>query len=77
MFVYAILYLLIWRGTHILVGAKQRKALLIVPFVIACLYAITDEFHQGFVPGRQPTIRDLGFDVLGIATSFLWWYRYI
>lgn len=77
MFVYFVLYLLLWRGTQIIIGAKNRKTLLIAPFIIACLYAITDETHQYFVPGRQPTIRDLGFDVLGITTAFLWWYRYI
>lgn len=77
MFVYAVLYLLIWRGTQIIVGVSRKKTLLIAPIIVACLYAITDEHHQSFVPGRQPTIRDLGFDLLGITTAFLWWYRYI
>lgn len=77
MFVYAVLYILLWRGTWLLVTPKQQQIQWALPFLVACLYAITDEFHQSLVPGRSPTIRDLGFDVLGISTAFLWWYRYI
>jgi VanZ family protein len=34
--------------------------------IIAILYAMTDEFHQVFVPTRSGTIRDVGIDGLGI-----------
>ena len=32
---------------------------------IAGLYAISDEAHQYFVPGRNPRPMDVGFDLLG------------
>ena len=46
---------------------KRRAA-----WLLALLYALTDELHQIFVPGRQPSIWDvLIFDNLG-AISSLW-----
>ena len=44
---------------------RPRKALACI--VLAGLYALTDEFHQRFVPGRGPSIVDCGFDTLGAA----------
>ena len=29
------------------------------------LYALSDEFHQSFVPGRNPTLVDVGIDLTG------------
>ena len=33
--------------------------------VIVVLYAITDEIHQSFVPGRSPSLLDVGVDAIG------------
>jgi len=33
--------------------------------VIAGLYALSDEFHQSFVPNREASLWDLAMDVLG------------
>lgn len=62
---YAILYVLIFRAT-------QKKYLL--SFSLVMLYAVTDEIHQSFVPGRTATALDLGFDLSGsnIAAYILW-----
>lgn len=38
---------------------------------IGVLYAISDELHQFFVPGRGPGIKDVFIDSLGIFTGFL------
>jgi len=43
--------------------AQSRSAVLGV--TLASLYAITDEFHQAFVPGRVPDPLDWGTDTLG------------
>jgi VanZ family protein len=41
-------------------------------WLLAILYALTDEFHQSYVPGRHPSIWDvLIFDNIG-ALSSLW-----
>lgn len=63
---YAILFALTFRAT----GKK-----FIQTFVFVIFYAILDEIHQGFVPGRTPKIYDvLGFDLTGanIAAFMLW-----
>ena len=43
-------------------------------FAITVLYAITDEFHQTFVPSRQGQIQDVLIDCCGAAAGllFLW-----
>ena len=41
------------------------RALAAVLFCI--LYGVTDEFHQSFVPGRTPDVRDLVADGVGAA----------
>jgi len=45
-------------------------------FVLSLLYAISDEFHQTFVPGRTGALTDVGFDVLGmlLALGLVWWF---
>ena len=35
------------------------------------LYAILDEFHQSFSPGRTPKITDVYIDTLGIVLGIL------
>jgi len=40
-------------------------------FVLAALYALSDELHQRFVPGRDPRGLDVGFDVAGAALALL------
>ena len=47
-------------------------------WILAVLYACTDEFHQSFVPGRHPAILDiLIFDNLGAIISLWLADRYI
>jgi VanZ family protein len=36
---------------------------------IAGLYAVSDEMHQYFVPGRNPRPMDVGFDLLGACLA--------
>ena len=62
---YAILFALIFRAT---------KGSWILSFLATMLYAVSDEFHQSFVPGRTATFFDLGFDLTGanIASYIIW-----
>ena len=32
---------------------------------IACLYAVTDEWHQSFIVGREASVRDWVVDIVG------------
>lgn len=57
---YAILYLLLFAGlyTHSL------------SFSIGYLYALSDEFHQRFIPGREGKLSDTLIDTLGLLLGF-------
>lgn len=56
-------------------GKGSLKGVLI-SFLGAVFYALTDEVHQIFVPGRTFQVLDLGIDVAGAAVSMAavrWW----
>lgn len=65
---YAVLFALAWwawRDDH---DVASWRAFLLA-FGVTALYAISDEAHQYFVPGRNSQPLDVGFDVLGSVLS--------
>jgi VanZ family protein len=60
---YAILGFLAWRtfSVHSSVGLKPK--LFAAALVLA--FALTDEFHQLFVPSRTSSLMDVGYDFIG------------
>lgn len=70
LFVYAVLSVLIYRSLK-LTTQYQRPYLLLFTITITFLYAITDEFHQSFTFGREPTIRDVLIDIVGGTAGLL------
>ena len=42
-----------------------------VSWLIGTAYAVTDEFHQSFVPGRSCEFRDIVIDSCGVLTGVL------
>ncbi len=69
---YAILYFLLFRAFQSFMSV--RKALTISA-VIALLYAISDEYHQTFIPLREGTARDVIIDSIGIFLMYLYLRR--
>ena len=74
---YAILAGLFWRARRQPSGFRTlswlwREALWAVLFV--AVYAMTDEFHQTFVPGREGKVTDVLIDTTGatLGMIFLW-----
>ena len=41
------------------------KHIVIAAVIICCLYSISDEYHQTFVPGRSGEVRDVCIDTSG------------
>ena len=41
-------------------------------WLLAILYAASDEFHQSFVAGRGATVMDVGIDSIGAGLGLLW-----
>ncbi len=73
LFVYFVLALLMrWA----LAGEGVRYSGLSALAIVA-LYGISDEFHQGFVPNRTPSLSDWRNDLLGAGAALLlvWWLQ--
>jgi VanZ family protein len=64
---YLILGLLLYEAMRSERRWSPGAALAAVAF--AAFYALTDELHQGFVPGRTASLRDSLIDVSGAATG--------
>jgi hypothetical protein len=47
-------------------SVSDFKKLLIFVFLFSLLYAVSDEFHQLFVFGREGKLFDIGMDSIGI-----------
>lgn len=61
-FEFGVFTLLLIRAFH-----RSRPSFLALSAIIAILYAISDELHQGTVAGRVATVHDVAVDTLGAA----------
>lgn len=73
---YAILFTLIYRALINAAGFTVSKSFK-VAFILIFLYAISDEYHQSFTPGRTPSIRDVGFDSSGAVLAWIGLWKYL
>lgn len=79
---YSILTFLLFRAfyseTDWLKPIKQEKRIFtrnfLLSIIIAFLYALSDEYHQTFVFGRQGTLKDVAIDSIGILIMAGIWY---
>ena len=57
------------------IAQLQKKITVRLPLLwawgIGTLYAATDEFHQGFVAGRGPSVRDVCIDSAGVIAGVM------
>lgn len=76
---YFILSALIYRSLR---GTTKIRGynLLLMTLTLTVLYAVTDEFHQSFIPGREPRIRDViidsGGSLVALAILTNWWNKH-
>jgi VanZ family protein len=54
----------------LLLRATARPGL---AFVLGTLYAVSDELHQSFVPGRMGSPLDIALDTVGVAIGIALW----
>jgi VanZ family protein len=66
---YAGLTILVFRAVRLHVGHNTLAWVLAA--LVTCGYAVSDEWHQTVVPGREGSFRDVGIDMLGIAGACL------
>lgn len=69
---YGLLCFLWWRALR---TVMDRVRALIPAFAITVLYAVSDELHQTFTPGRHGTPVDVLIDSFGAALVALLLYR--
>ena len=67
---YGILAFLMWFSFPKLDVNLFKKILVCASLVL--IYAILDEVHQAFVPGRSGNIKGVVFDVIGIVAVLVW-----
>jgi VanZ family protein len=59
--VFGVLAILLWRA----ISAASIRRPMLWSWVLAALYAVSDEFHQSFTAGRNPSPIDVGIDSVG------------
>lgn len=59
-----LIFFAVWRTTTL--GATR---IFLTAVILAGLYGISDEFHQAFVPGRNPDPADLVVDIVAAALA--------
>lgn len=64
-FIYLLLAFSFARALKNARGKIKSPVLIFSTLVFALAYALTDEFHQGFVPGRSAAGFDVAIDALG------------
>lgn len=64
--IYAIMGLLCFNALFNTYGRTEKKYW-IIAIIICFLYAISDEIHQIFVPGRACMVKDVVIDTLGAS----------
>lgn len=70
---YLILYILVYNAIN---SVKSIRKNLFIAIIITCIYAITDEVHQYFIPGRVMSIKDILIDSLGGLLGCMLLYVY-
>ena len=72
---YAVMGILFYRAYQILPLAYRHQSFLLLSFVSATLYGISDEIHQHFAPYREADFFDGVADALGAACG-VYLYHY-
>lgn len=68
---YGFLYFLLLRGLY-KTSSYALPEMFILALIIGSIYAISDEYHQSFVPTREGKIRDVIIDIAGMTVVY--WY---
>jgi len=57
-------------------GTESKNNTIVFSLTLAglMLFAVSDEIHQSFVPGRTTSFMDIGLDLIGIALG-LWAFK--
>jgi len=69
---YAILAMLFWRGVYRGMNLRMKISILfLLAWLAAAIFAVTDEFHQSFVPSRTASPIDMMIDICGAMIGLI------
>ncbi len=74
-FEYTVLTTLLFRALRRTWGLWTWARCAAVAATLAVVYASSDEYHQSFVPGRGPSVRDVLIDTVGVVIAILFLKR--
>lgn len=66
---YCLLMLLVTFALTAFDPARILRRTLLAAGAFSLAWAILDEFHQSFIPGRFSSLKDIAFDLLGILAA--------
>jgi VanZ family protein len=72
---YAVLAMLLWRGLRRGTNLQMKMSIVFISVWLACgISAVSDEFHQSFVPSRTASPIDVMIDICGalIGLAICW-----
>jgi VanZ family protein len=76
-FMYMVLAILV--SSALFTYYKKGKSAIIYILFTCLFYAVTDEFHQSFIPGRTSLVSDILVDftgaLIGLAFFYLFYYK--
>ena len=70
---YAILGLLAARAFSASLHTALRHNWFLAALILVSVYALSDEYHQSFVPSRTSSIYDSFIDIAGGLAALAWW----
>ena len=62
-------FLILGVSLFLTVRDLRKRASFWIPWLIGAVYAVSDELHQHFVPGRSCEVRDMIIDVCGVLVG--------
>lgn len=72
-FAYLMLGLMV--SNALMISGSKRVKLFALALLFCFFYALSDEIHQSFVPGRACQLRDVLIDTLGAAVGIMFYER--
>jgi len=71
-FEYALLAMLLWRAVRSATNLRMKKSIVFVAVWLACgVFAVSDEFHQSFMPSRTAASSDVLIDICGATIGLV------
>ena len=75
-FEFFLLTILLQRAVKASFKMVTFRGVMVLSGLVAVFYAMSDEFHQSFVPGRGPSAYDVMIDSVGIVIGLCLFQKY-